>query len=251
MVRWTDVRRLLRLMREANELLTAGSDPTLHVISGLGGIVGADASATADATDFRPTGRVTVGPIVSAGLSQNDLDGIFRTYALEGAGADPVVPIMATRHGAQPVYTCTRWESVTREQWDRSSVAEGMRGLSESLYSTRLTGEDNRCNGVMLLRRNTPFDEESKNLVRLFHLECYRELGERRNVAAAHAIIEGLPRRQRETLDCLLRGDSEKGAAARMNVSPHTLHNYVKALYSAFGVSSRPELLALCLRTSR
>src|SRR5262249_6901013 len=95
---------------------------------------------------------------------------------------------------------------------------------------------------------NHPFDDEAKNLVRLFHLECYRQLDPRRNGVTARATIESLPPRQREALDCLLRGDSEKRAAAKMGVSPHTLHNYVKALYAAFGVSSRAELLALCLR---
>jgi DNA-binding CsgD family transcriptional regulator len=250
MVRWTQVRLLLRLMREADELLAAGSDPTLHVIGGLGGIVGADASATADATDFHPTGKTEVGTIISTGLTPHEVVCVFQTYKLEGAAADPVVPIMATRHGANQVITCTRWESVTRDQWDRSLVAEGLRPFGESLYSTRLTGDDQTCNGVMLLRRAKPFDDEAKNLVRLFHLECYRRLGERRNIAAANAKIQSLPRRQREALECLLRGDSEKQAAARLGVSPHTMHNYVKALYTAFGVSSRAELLALCLRTN-
>jgi DNA-binding CsgD family transcriptional regulator len=248
MVRWTQVRLLMRLMREADELLTAGSDPTLHIVAGLGGIVGADASATADATDFHPAGKVAVGTIVSTGLTQDEVVTVFQTYKLEGAAADPVVPLMATRHGGQQVVTCTRWEYVTRNAWDRSLVADGLRPFAESLYSTRLLGDDHTCNGLMLLRRNKPFDEESKNLVRLFHLECHRQLDERRNVVAAHATIESLPRRQRETLECLLRGDSEKCAAARLGVSQHTVHNYVKALYTAFGVSSRSELLALCLR---
>jgi DNA-binding CsgD family transcriptional regulator len=237
-------------MREAEELLAVGSDPTLHVISGLGGIVGADASATADATDFHPRGRTAVDEIISTGLTQHEVISIFSPYKIEGAGADPVVPLMATRHGPQAVVTCTRWEYVNQDAWDRSPVAEGLRPFRESLYSTRLLGDDHTCNGVMLLRRNKPFEEEAKNLVRLFHLECYRRLDERRNIAAARATIESLPQRQREALECLLRGDSEKGAAARMGVSPHTLHNYVKALYAAFGVSSRPELLALCLRST-
>jgi DNA-binding CsgD family transcriptional regulator len=251
MVRWTQVRLLLKLVREAEELLAAGSDPTLHVISGLGGIVGADASATADATDFHPAGKVEVDTIISTGLTPHEVFNVFSTYKLEGAAADPVVPVMATRQGGTTAFTCTRWEYVTRHEWDRSLVADGLRPFRESLYSTRLTGKnDQTCNGVMLLRRNKPFDDEAKNLVRLFHLECYRQLDARRNVVAAGATIESLPRRQREALECLLRGDSEKGAAARMGVSPHTMHNYTKALYAAFGVSSRAELLALCLRVN-
>jgi DNA-binding CsgD family transcriptional regulator len=247
MLRWSQVRLLLRLMREADELLAAGSDATLHVISGLGEIVGADASATANATDFHPMGRVEIAPIIQKGMTAHEVMCAFKTYKIEGAAVDPVVRLMTKRHSTRRVVTCSRWEYITEDEWDRSLVAEGLRPFRESLYSTRLIG-DHACNGVMLLRRNKPFDDECKNLVRLFHFECYRRLDERRKVVAARTIMESLPRRQREALKCLLRGDSEKRAAARMGVSPHTLHNYVKALYAAFEVSSRAELLAFCLR---
>ncbi len=50
--------------------------------------------------------------------------------------------------------------------------------------------------------------------------------------------------RVRQTLEYLLAGDSEKQIAARMGVSPHTVHCYVKALYRSYEVSSRGELLA-------
>jgi PAS domain S-box-containing protein len=52
--------------------------------------------------------------------------------------------------------------------------------------------------------------------------------------------------RQREVLDLLLRGHGEKEIAARLFVSKHTIHNHVKALYRAFGISSRFELFARC-----
>ena len=57
-----------------------------------------------------------------------------------------------------------------------------------------------------------------------------------------------LPPRVRETLSCLLDGDSEKQAAARMNLSRETVHQYVKALYRHYRVESRAELLARVLR---
>jgi DNA-binding CsgD family transcriptional regulator len=53
-----------------------------------------------------------------------------------------------------------------------------------------------------------------------------------------------LPRRQRQTLELLLAGDAEKQIAARLSISRHTVHVYVKSLYKRFGVSSRAELLA-------
>jgi DNA-binding NarL/FixJ family response regulator len=53
-----------------------------------------------------------------------------------------------------------------------------------------------------------------------------------------------LPRRQDQTLQHLLRGDSEKQVAQKLSLSKHTVHVYVKALYRHYGVSSRAELLA-------
>ena len=54
--------------------------------------------------------------------------------------------------------------------------------------------------------------------------------------------------RQRQTLRRSLAGDLEKQvAAAKLGLSRHTVHVYVKAIYRHFGVSSRGELLAKCL----
>jgi DNA-binding CsgD family transcriptional regulator len=51
--------------------------------------------------------------------------------------------------------------------------------------------------------------------------------------------------RMRQTLERLLVGDSEKEIAARLGLSPHTVHVYVKTLYRRFNVSSRGELFAV------
>jgi len=57
-----------------------------------------------------------------------------------------------------------------------------------------------------------------------------------------------LSRRLRQTLDSLLVGANEKEVAARLGVSPATVHQYVTSLYRRFGVRSRPQLLAHVLR---
>ena len=58
------------------------------------------------------------------------------------------------------------------------------------------------------------------------------------------ADVAHLPPRLQQTLSSLLAGDSEKQAAAKMGLSRHTVHVYVKSLYRRYGVSSRGELLA-------
>jgi DNA-binding CsgD family transcriptional regulator len=64
---------------------------------------------------------------------------------------------------------------------------------------------------------------------------------------AAHDGGELSPR-LRQTLQSLLAGDSEKQAAAKLGVSQHTVHVYVKQLYRKFDVNSRGELLAKWVR---
>jgi DNA-binding CsgD family transcriptional regulator len=68
---------------------------------------------------------------------------------------------------------------------------------------------------------------------------------------AADPSPSALPPRQRQVLGCLLEGDGEKEAARRLKLRPDTLHEYVKAIYRRFGVSSRAELMALFLRRFR
>ena len=58
----------------------------------------------------------------------------------------------------------------------------------------------------------------------------------------------GLSPRHLHTLQYLLSGDSEKEIAARLGVSPHTVHVYVKGLYRHFNVASRGELTARFVR---
>ncbi len=53
--------------------------------------------------------------------------------------------------------------------------------------------------------------------------------------------------RATQTLRELLGGASEKEIADRMGLSAHTVHQYVKSIYRAFGVRSRAELMARCL----
>jgi pSer/pThr/pTyr-binding forkhead associated (FHA) protein len=45
-------------------------------------------------------------------------------------------------------------------------------------------------------------------------------------------------------LTLLLGGLAEKEIAAHLDLSRHTVHNHAKRIYSAYGVGTRPELLA-------
>jgi DNA-binding CsgD family transcriptional regulator len=73
-----------------------------------------------------------------------------------------------------------------------------------------------------------------------------------RALAAADApSVADLTRRQRQTLDGLLDGDSEKQIAQRLGLSRATVHEYVTAIYRHFNAASRGELLARFVGVAR
>jgi DNA-binding NarL/FixJ family response regulator len=97
-----------------------------------------------------------------------------------------------------------------------------------------------------------PFTEEESNLAHLFHEECsfvYASL--EAPAEPPSPVVRALSRREKQTLEALLAGASEKQIAAKLALSPHTVHQYVKAIYRAFAVQSRGELLAKVLREKR
>lgn len=92
-----------------------------------------------------------------------------------------------------------------------------------------------------------PFEEREKTLLRLAHEELVPLIGTAL-VSLREPRLADLPPRQRQVLECLLEGDSEKQAAARLSIGIGTVHTYVKALYRHFHVTGRAELLAWFVR---
>ncbi len=88
-----------------------------------------------------------------------------------------------------------------------------------------------------------PFTATEHKLIRIFHSELGR-FWRRDALQKAVDPSSDLPPRLSQTLDELLGGLSEKEIAAKLDLSRHTIHNYVKALHQRFEVSSRGELLA-------
>ncbi|QOV91962.1 helix-turn-helix transcriptional regulator [Humisphaera borealis] len=88
-----------------------------------------------------------------------------------------------------------------------------------------------------------PFTRADHRLLRMMHTELAR-LWDRDVLRDAKDATSDLPPRLQQTLEELLAGSSEKQIAQKLELSRHTIHNYVKALHQRFEVSSRGELLA-------
>jgi len=66
--------------------------------------------------------------------------------------------------------------------------------------------------------------------------------------ATAPDDVRELTPRLRETLEVVMTGASEKQIADQLGISHHTAHQYIQALFRAFGVTSRAQLMARVLR---
>lgn len=117
------------------------------------------------------------------------------------------------------------------------SIARGPRSLYNTIWVHRPVGEP-------------AYERRDWWLVHTVHTELAAMMD--RSLATPDAPgPAGLTRRQRQTLDGLLDGDSEKQIALALGLSRATVHEYVTAIYRHYRVSSRGELLSRFIGSAR
>ena len=122
-------------------------------------------------------------------------------------------------------------------------------GLDEPLVSLYQVSEGGLINviGLTRARGDRPFSSRQQQLLTFFHTEVGPLIG-RSLVSVAEPRPDALAPRLRQTLACLLEGDSEKQVASRLGLSQATTHEYVTAVYRHFGVQSRAQLMAHAIK---
>jgi DNA-binding CsgD family transcriptional regulator len=244
-LRVQDVHGAYRLIGECRDL---GSDPALwqlRMFEGLSQLLG----DVATGGEGRPTGAE--GGVAPLTYFDSGFDATERrtylAYMREGGPAvDPFIRALPWLAG-RPV-TRTRRQMVADRVYFRSPVFEryfqpgNVGHRVASIFPTAGSGT------ISLIHLHRPrgdrdFSARERALIEFFHGEIGPLVG-RALVSAAEPTPDGLSRRLRQTLACLVEGDSEKQVAARLGVSHATAHQYVTALYRRFGVNSRGQLLA-------
>ncbi len=152
-------------------------------------------------------------------------------------------------------HTLRRADLIADDLWHRDPHVQAYRhpaGLDDVLLSVFRRGprpSEPAAHAIMLFRPTghpQRFSERDRTLLDVAHAGLawmYREEG-----TQTADLPDDLPPRLRQTLKHLLSGDSERQIARKMQLSPHTVHDYVKALYTRFSVSSRQELTAWWVR---
>ncbi len=259
-LRLRDVRALFRLINEIREL---GADPQRwrpHMVRRLRGLFGASIVVSSE-IHFRKLaatgGDASVAPGTSAPRDPGDrpVEGTMRVIDI-GWVSDPeghVSHIHTERDDASPDTFWLTAEGPAPGQNAAPSVedvvpvtpARKVYGGTAFILSQIALPHVGAVDQLGLHREwgDRPFTPAEHRMVRMFHVELAR-LWKRDVLRRAGEPGSDLPPRLNQTLTELLNGASEKQIAAKLKLSPHTIHNYVKALHQRFGVSSRGELLA-------
>lgn len=247
------MREVIRIVGECREHGADASAWHAHATRELCTLTGSQVGIAANLRGFEP-GREPEGlSLIRFGWRDDGAEQAWNEYA-------STVPARRTPEYARlvgfegPLVTRTRrqlWDDLT---WYRSptfnehhracgidhyvfSIARSPKGLYNTIWLHRPVGED-------------AFTRREWWLVHTVHAELANLIGSALARADGPA-ISGLTRRQRQTLDGLLAGDSEKQVAARLGLSRATVHEYVTAVYRHFGVCSRGELLAVFVGRAR
>jgi DNA-binding CsgD family transcriptional regulator len=180
------------------------------------------------------------------GFEETAQEPYFAYMREQGVLGDPI--LQRIQHLSGRIVTRTRRELVPDRQWYRSTSFNEYRklaGCDHQLTSVYQVSPQGAMSSVFIYRAvgDRDFSARERCLASFFHVELGR-LIRGALVSGIEGGLHTLSPRLRQTLACLLEGDSEKQVAARLGLSHSTVHQYVTMLYRRFGVQSRAELMS-------
>jgi DNA-binding CsgD family transcriptional regulator len=256
-LRLGDVRAALRLVGECRDLGYDHGRWAPHMLAGLCRLLGARAGNGGEIRLVRSHGSLEGAGYFDAGFAPGEGALYLEFLNTRGLYRHPGTTAYAAWRAAAPrpgrMSTKTRRQVVPDPEWYGSAFyneCHRVIRIDHCLGSVRELAPGGLYHGFNLYRATgePDFSGRQQRLLHLFHAELGRLIGPVLVSPTDPSSPTRLPPRVRETLSCLMEGDGEKQAAARMGLSVPTVHQYVTALYRHYRVASRAELLTRVLR---
>lgn len=239
-----DVRAIVRLL---GQTVIAPGDlraKRRYLISELAKLVGADVwvwvhGNVPTSSDHHPA------TVLDGGWASEEqrIAGFMSMESPEGMDLQRFFPVLQFKQ-----LTFCRASVLTKEQWHATPFFKRHRdpiGLDDFMFSFYPLNTHGACSGVGMHRfsNRPPFTTRDAKVAHLVLSEIDWLHRDGVNIEAVSSVTH-LSRRQRQVLLLLLSGDSVKQIAMKLEISDHTVRDYVKVLHEHFNVSSRGELLA-------
>jgi DNA-binding CsgD family transcriptional regulator len=238
----TEVQAMLRLVSETAELWY---DPLLqrrYTIESLCRLLPAKVGVCFTYGDILMGGETACGAFIQSGLDEVQETRV-KQYLETGNPPDPALPKLAEIAAA--VVVARRSELLDDAAWYSSEHYKSVRkplGLDDTIYARISVPGKVIALSVFRAEGDVPFTERQSQLIDL----CLSQMSWpfQPDDKQTDPRLAALQPRLRKVMQHLLDGDGEKQVAAKLNLSKHTVHEYVKMLYQQLGVSSRSELLS-------
>ncbi|HWL10589.1 MAG TPA: helix-turn-helix transcriptional regulator [Planctomicrobium sp.] len=254
-IRGKEIQAVFEILGECREL---GDDPVIwreHLFAGLGKLVSADIVMGGELSGCLH------GPLTNLGTADwgwgDGFDRIGWIRALELFNQNPfdhplfkgIVEQLPGQNGA----TARRNRLLDDKEWYRSDVYEAIHlaaGIDHTMHSWHQVAPGADHHSGWILNRATGrrrFSQNEQLVVEYLHSQTALLVGG--PLAQFHEPSPSeLAPRVRQVLRCILEGDSDKQIAFRLELSHHTVNQYVKTIFRHFHVNSRAELMARWLR---
>jgi DNA-binding CsgD family transcriptional regulator len=250
-LRLHELRQIHNLLGEITEL---GQDPQAwraHALRGLRDLVHGQVAFTLDYADALPGRAIRPIQPIDLGWPSESARRRFYQYIESGESIeDPAAQSLFELHQRVRLVTCFRRQLVDDRTWYAApSVVNGRHYADiDDFVCTTFALRPGMLHGFIIYRgmREPAFDLHERRIMRMFHVELLRLI---RNTASNHATPNGgtLSPRLQQTLELLLTGAGVKDIAGSMQLSHHTVNDYMKELYRRMQVTSRPELMSKAL----
>lgn len=256
LLRVADVRGVSHLVGECRELGDAPFVWRRHLLARAARLMGAAVTIEYDGISVNP---LRLDGIVEWGWETTGFDRaifvrIHEEYTRLGTEFNPMVPAYFSKRDAGRGRCLSRSDVLSDSQWYRSRYYQNWHsavGIDTLMYCMLpLPGSGGLLNNLLVFvrpRGERDFTTRHRAIVRELHEKITALIGG--PLAGLHEPSPAhMPPRVRQTLQCLLEGDSDKQAARRLGLSRYTVNQYTKVIFAHFGVSSRTELLARWVR---
>jgi DNA-binding CsgD family transcriptional regulator len=237
-----DFKSVLRLVAETAELWY---DPNLqrrYTLECLCKHLKATAGALFVFGDCLVGGETACSSVQNVGLNEVQEHRI-REYLKNGKPADPALPKLMDL--IAQVVVQRRRDLVADAKWYDSEYYKVFRQsveLDDTLYGKISVPGKMICIAIMRPIGQSGFEERERHMMDLALSQMAWPF--QPEDAPTDPRLSALQPRLRKVMQHLLQGDSEKQVAAKLGLSKHTVHEYVKMLYQQLGVNSRGELLS-------
>lgn len=248
----SDAREVALLLTSAQEAHTRFAERLDHILHGLIRLLDlklATGGRMRVPTGNSPTPEVLEGRQVGQ-MSPDEQAALMEFFANMPAAGDlhlqRCVPLM----NGQPL-AVLRSDVVTDDEWYASEQVQKYRrrgGVDDQMLTAVFSPDPTIYYAFGLHRAwGKPLFSERDRAVALLAMTSMDWLFDGlRAELHGQELLAGVSPRLLHTLAALLRGDSEKQAARRLGVSPHTVHEYVKRLHKQLNARSRGELMSRC-----